>query len=302
MKRGEQAFLDWIAGRAARPGDLTVPVGDDAAVFRVPSGHEAVVTTDAIAEGSHFLKSDPPRLVGRKALAVSLSDAAAMGASPRFAFVAATLPRGFGPELPRELTRGMAALAAKHGVVLAGGDTISHRGGIVIAVTVVAFVRKGRAITRSGARIGDVIAVTGALGGSIRRGRHLRFEPRLRESRALVKLGPPTAMMDVSDGLLLDLWRLLRASGRGARIDAGCVPVHRDAGPAGGRRARESALSDGEDFELLFTMPRRRFEECARRWSLPVPIRAIGEVVASGFTIVEDGVERRARPRGFEHR
>jgi thiamine-monophosphate kinase len=224
-----------------------------------------------------------------------------MGARPRLAFAAAALPRGFSNALARELTRGMAGLAARHGVVLAGGDTVSHAGGIVITTTVVGLVRSGRAITRGGAKTGDVIAVTGALGGSLARGRHLRFEPRLEESRALVALGPPSAMMDVSDGLLLDAWRLLRASGRGGRIDADRVPVHPDAGRPGAA-SRERALSDGEDFELLFTMPRRRFESCARKWRLPVPIRAIGEVVARGFTLVEGGVERRVKPRGYEHR
>jgi thiamine-monophosphate kinase len=297
MKKGEQAFLDWL--RKTVPGSpaLAVPIGDDAAVIRTGGRNDLVVTTDAIAEGTHFLRSDPPRLVGRKALAVCLSDVAAMGAEPTFAFVSAVLPRNFAPELPRALTRGLAALAREHSVVLAGGDTSSHRGGIVLAVTLLGRVRAGRAVTRSGARAGDVIAVTGALGGSLARGRHLRFPPRLPEARALVALGPPSAMMDVSDGLMLDLWRLTRMSGVGARVFADRVPVHRDAG-----RERDRAFREGEDFELLFTIGRRAFDRLAQRWRLRTPLTAIGEIVREGFTVVEDGVERKARPRGFEHR
>jgi thiamine-monophosphate kinase len=295
MRRGEQAFLEWLARRAAtRPG-LTVPLGDDAAVFAVPGNCEAVVTTDTIAAGSHFRAADPPGLVGRKALAVSLSDIAAMGAEPAYAFAAAALPRGFAPSLPRAITRGMARLAKQWNVALAGGDTVSHAGGLVITTTVIGFVRAGRAVRRSGARPGDVIALTGAVGGSLRSGRHLRFAPRVREGIALAALGPPSAMMDVSDGLLLDLWRLARASGVGARIHADRVPVHRGA-------RRDRALSEGEDFELLFTMAPEVFLRVKRRWRLPVPITVVGEVVRRGFTIVENGVERMAEPRGYEHR
>src|SRR6185369_13760842 len=139
------------------------------------------------------------------------------------------------------------------------------------------------------------------LGGSRMRGRHLRFAPRVVEALALVELGPPTAMMDVSDGLLLDLWRLVRKSGAGARVDGDRVPVHRDAGRPG-RASRDHALSDGEDFELLFTMPPRLFDRALRKWRLPVPLTAIGTVVRRGFTLALNGVERSAEPRGYEHR
>jgi thiamine-monophosphate kinase len=301
VKRGEQAFLDWLRKTRARTRDLSIPIGDDAAVIRWHPGYELVVTADAIAEDSHFLSGDPPALVGRKALAVNLSDVAAMGAEPRFAFATAALPRGFAPGLPRALTLGMRRLAAEHGVVLAGGDTITHPGGLVISVTLVGRVRTGRAISRSGARVGDVIAVTGALGGSLVKGRHLRFHPRVAEGRALAKLGPPSAMMDVSDGLLLDLHRLATMSGVGARVFADRVPVHRDAGKDRDE-ALDRALSEGEDFELLFTMAPARFRALGRAWKLRTPVTAIGEVVAKGLSLVRGGVERRTRPRGFEHR
>jgi thiamine-monophosphate kinase len=297
----EQAFLDWVRKTAGRSTELRVPIGDDAAVIRWDGRWDLVVTTDAIAEGSHFLAGDPPGLVGRKALAVSLSDIAAMGAEPRFAFASAVLPRGFPTDLPRAITRGLRQLAAEHGVVLAGGDTNAHRGGIVISTTVLGRVPRGRAVTRSGARAGHVIGVTGALGGSFAKGRHLRFTPRVAEGLALARLGPPSAMMDVSDGLLLDLSRLTKMSRVGARIFADAVPVHPDAGRERSA-ALDRALSEGEDFELLFTMPRRKFEKVLAAWKLPTPITAVGEIVPKGYTIVRDGIERRARPRGFEHR
>jgi thiamine-monophosphate kinase len=299
VKSGELAFHDWLRRHRATSPDLRIPLGDDAAVIRWSPRYDLVVTTDAVAQGSHFLGTDPPRLIGRKALAVSLSDIAAMGAEPRFAFVTATLPHGFPARLPREISRGMSALAARHGVVVAGGDTNAHRGGIVLSTTVIGRARPGRAISRSGAKAGDLIAVTGALGGSFSGGRHFTFMPRVAEGLSLVKLGPPSAMMDVSDGLMLDLSRLIAMSGVGARVFADSVPVHPDAGR--GRKARDRALSEGEDFELLFTMPEARLRKVLRAWKLRTPITVVGQIVGRGFTIVRDGIESRAQPRGFQH-
>jgi thiamine-monophosphate kinase len=239
--------------------------------------------------------------VGRKALAVNLSDIAAMGAAPKFAFASAVLPRGFPASLPRELTLGMAALGKLHGVVLAGGDTNVHDGGLVISTTVLGRVRRGRAVTRGGARPGDLVAVTGALGGSLASGRHLAFQPRVAEGLALARLGPPSAMIDVSDGLLLDLSRLIAMSAVGARVLADEVPVHADAG-RDRKRALDRALSEGEDFELLFTMSAARLRRVIAAWRLPTPITVVGEIVPRGFTIVRGGVERKAKPLGFQHR
>jgi thiamine-monophosphate kinase len=143
--------------------------------------------------------------------------------------------------------------------------------------------------------------VTGALGGSLASRRHLTFTPRIAEGLLLARLGPPSAMMDVSDGFLLDLSRLATASGVGARVWADVVPAHPDAGRSR-RAAVDAALGEGEDFELLFTAPPPVLRRILRRWDLGTPISIVGEVVRRGFTIVRDGIERRARPLGFQHR
>ncbi|HYC78587.1 MAG TPA: thiamine-phosphate kinase [Planctomycetota bacterium] len=301
---GEEAFLERLIAARDRAADLPVPIGDDAAVFRAPAGCEIVAACDAICEGTHFRPGTPPEAIGRKALAVNLSDFAAMGAEPRFALVAASLPRGFSAELADRITAGLRRTAAEFGCVLAGGDTATHDGPLGLATTVIGFVRAGAAVRRDGARPGDVVAVTGALGGSFGAdgmGRHLTFTPRLAEARALVAAGPPSAMMDVSDGLTLDLARLCRRSGVGVRLDLDRTPIHPDAGPPG-PAARARAASDGEDFELLFTAPPDVFRRLLAGWRSPTPITAIGEIVPAGMTVVEGGVERPMIPRGYEHR
>jgi thiamine-monophosphate kinase len=299
---GEDAFLERLIATRDEAPDLKVPVGDDAAVVELPAETEVVVATDAIAEGSHFHPGTPFELVGRKALAVNLSDFAAMGAVPRFVFAAASLPRGFRATDADRVTAGLRALAHEHGLVLAGGDTIAHDGPLGLAVTVVGWVERGRAVTRSGARPGDLVAVTGALGGSLLRGRHLTFAPRLAEGRALARAGPPSAMMDVSDGLLLDLDRLCRRSGVGARVFAERVPVHPDAAGAADDPV-ERALSDGEDFELLFTAAPAALARIRAGWALPTPLNVCGEIVPGrGILLSRAGVETPVVPRGYEHR
>jgi thiamine-monophosphate kinase len=299
---GEEAFLERLYAARDEADDLVVPVGDDAAVFRAPPGTEIVVAADAIAAGTHFAADAPPELIGRKALAVNLSDFAAMGATPRHAFATACLPRGFAGAYADALTAGLRSLASRHGVLLSGGDTTTHAGALCLSVTVVGFVAAGRAVRRDGARPGDVLAVTGPLGGSLPFGRHLTFEPRLPESRALVELGPPSAMMDVSDGLLLDLGRLCRRSGVAAVVDAERVPIHDDARRAGGDPL-DRALADGEDFELLFAAPPAAFARIVARWPFATPPRAIGEIRAgTGISLRRAGVEAPVEPRGYEHR
>ncbi len=298
--RGEQAFLDWLRTTGASREDILVPIGDDAAVMRPRADLDLVVSADAIAEGAHFHPGTTPEDIGRKALAVNLSDFAAMGAMPRFAFATAALPRGFHHETAVRITEGMRAIGAGHGVALCGGDTITHEGGLVLSVTLVGYVEPGLAVQRKGARVGDVIVVTGALGGSLPFGRHLSFTPRLAEGRKLATEGPPSAMMDVSDGLLLDLSRLCTMSGVGARIDASAIPIHADARRSDGDPL-DHALTDGEDFELLFTMSPERLARVERNWCGNAPLSRIGVVTARGLTLVRDGRELEVEARGFEH-
>ncbi len=299
MPSGELAFLAWLRRTGGTAAGLEVPIGDDAAVWRLPSGEALVLAADAIAEGAHFRSGEDPRLVGRKALAVNLSDLAAMGAAPLCALATCALPRGFALPLAEALTEGLRGMGEEFGCPLVGGDTTTHDGGIVLSVSVVGTLPHGAAVLRSGARPGDLVFVSGALGGSIH-GPHLRFVPRLRESAALMELGPPTAMMDVSDGLLLDLHRLADASGVGFRIEAERVPVHADA-LRHERDPLRSALGGGEDFELLFTLPKERAEAVLARWNLATPITEIGEILPDGRLLVQNGHSTVAAPLGFEH-
>ncbi len=276
---GELEFHAWLRSTSFGARDLVVGIGDDGAIVEAPPGFSTVLVADAMAEGSHFLTSDSPELIGRKALARNLSDIAAMGGIPRFALATAALPRGFAPDYPRRITTGMRALAAEYDTILTGGDTITHDGGLVISVTVIGFVERGRAVRRSGACVGDVIAVTGALGGSFPI-RHLSFDPRIYEARELCALGPPSAMMDISDGLAMDLRRLAVASGVGFRVKADLVPLHSDLKEA--PDAFHRALTDGEDYELLFTMSRAVWDHVKAAWTKSTPIRMIGEVILQG--------------------
>ena len=309
----ETEFVDWLVRRIPADPRLEVPPGDDAAVLRPPAGRRTVVTVDMLMEGVDFLPGPdcPPRAIGHKALAVSLSDLAAMAARPEAAFVAVALPRTGGEALAPGLHEGLAALAAEHGLTLAGGDTNAWDGPLVVSVTAIGSVAPGAAWRRDGARPGDLIAVTGACGGSLL-GRHLAVVPRCREAVALAERFAVHAAIDVSDGLSLDLARMMAASGTAAEIDLAAIPVHPDAvalaarEPAAGTPL-DHALGDGEDFELLLSMPPAAAHAAvaaAGRPPLEIPLTIIGRVVAgSGLVAREtDGTARPLTPRGYVHR
>jgi thiamine-monophosphate kinase len=238
----------------ARP-PVTVGIGDDGAVLQTAGNGEIVVVTDMLLDGVHFdLRTTPPRWAGRKAVAVNLSDLAAMACRPTAAFVSLALPRsGREPvQFVDELYEGIRELADRYAFTVAGGDTNSWTGPFAINVCLTGEPVPGGPVLRSTARPGDAILVSGALGGSLASGRHLRFEPRLELARYLAGLFPIHAMMDVSDGLSTDLARLTAASGVGAVIDADCVPIHPDVPANLPPESRlGAALNDGEDFELL---------------------------------------------------
>ena len=295
MMADELEFHRWLRGRAEVGTGVDVSIGDDGAVCALPEGTRMVLVADAIAEGSHFLSDDAPELVGRKALARNLSDIAAMGATPLYALATAALPRGCPDDVPRRITTGMLELAREFGVRLVGGDTVSHDGKTVLSVTVVGSVAPGAAVLRSGARPGDVVVVTGRLGGSFPH-RHLRFTPRVVEARSLVALGPPSAMMDLSDGMALDLRRLCEASGVGADIEAARIPVHPDV--AAGPEAIRHALEDGEDYELLFTIGPDAWESVRASWPHEVPLTAVGRITAGALRLVSEGGVGVPWPRG----
>jgi len=296
----------------ARRG-VILGIGDDAAVTRLPPGQDLVTATDAIFAGVHYPRGTPPRAIGHRCLAVNLSDLAAMGATPLWASLALSLPRARAAWL-REFAAGFFALARAANIVLIGGDTV--RGPEGATVTVQGQVSRGGGVTRSGARPGDGIwvsghpgdAVAGRLllargsGSRVLRQRFLYPVPRLREGALLA--GISSAMMDVSDGLHDDLGKLMRASSCGADLDVGRLPLsHQLRAAAGVEAAREMALSGGDDYELLFTVPPRREAKLARltrRWALPVT--RIGTVRRrAGLSWTLDARPFRFRDKTFRH-
>jgi thiamine-monophosphate kinase len=309
----ELEFLQWLRNRL--PLDMRAPLGlsDDAAILQLSGGGRVVATVDMLTEGVDFLLAqDRPQRIGRKALAVNLSDLAAMAARPFAALVALTLPRKGGMELAKQLFEGIIPLAEEFGVALAGGDTNTWDGPLVISVTLLGDVTEHGPLLRSGAKAGDAIVVTGKLGGS-RLGHQFDFRPRVREALWLAENSELHAGLDLSDGLALDLWRMCQASNLGAIVEIARVPVSEDAAKwaanvVDGSTPVEHALSDGEDFELLLAMPPRDAERLVNEQPLACGLTIVGEFVsASGaedgriWRREADGSRAPLVPRGYEH-
>lgn len=308
----EREFVDWLLHHVPHDRRLEVAAGDDAAVLRPPAARRTVVTVDMLMEGVDFIldANCPPEAVGHKALAVSLSDLAAMAARPEVAVVAVALPRQGGDTLGRRIHAGLARLAADYDVAIAGGDTNAWDGPLVLSVTALGSVPPGRAWRRDGARIGDRLVVTGPCGGSLL-GRHLAVTPRCREALLLADRHEVHAAIDVSDGLSLDTARLMAASGTAALLALDAIPIHADAVKAsrlegGARTPLDHALADGEDFELVLAMPPEAAAAAVAASAhapFPAPLTIIGEVVAGSGLLVRgpDGVVSPLPPRGFLH-
>lgn len=286
--------------------------GDDCAVLAPPApGHELLFKTDAIVEGIHFLPETDPQKIGHKALARCLSDIAAMGGTATAAVITLALPAAPEGERIEGIYRGIRKLAERHGVAVVGGETTTNPGRLLINVALLGTVRTGRAVLRRGARAGDAIFVSGELGGSIH-GHHLDFEPRLAEGRWLAETGCVHAMIDVSDGVAGDLPHLLQAGETplGAELLKSAIPIRRAAREAAraGDTAKPSvvaALTDGEDFELLFTVAPRDAVPVLDGWKAKfpgVPLTCIGKVVdRPGLWLRgEDGL-RPMIGKGYEH-
>ena len=253
-------LIDRLKPLLPRNDSVLVGAGDDCAVLAAPpAGQQLLFKTDAVVEGVHFTAETPGEKVGRKALARAVSDIAAMAGTPTSAVITLGLPPGFQPERVESIYRGMAAFAEHRGIALVGGETTRSPGAMFLNVALLGTVPAGRSVLRSGAKVGDAVFVTGELGGSIE-GHHLDFEPRVVEARWLAEHFDIHAMMDLSDGLAGDLRHILQASRvPGGEILASALPIR----PAARLRARSSdtakpavvaALTDGEDFELVFTV------------------------------------------------
>ncbi|MDT5268404.1 MAG: thiamine-monophosphate kinase [Acidobacteriota bacterium] len=304
-------------------------IGDDAAVLRPRAGFDLVITTDLLVEDVDFRLGGgwtSPRDLGHKALAVSLSDAAAMGARPHFCLLSVGVPRAlWRSRFLEKFYEGVRALAEVYGVRIIGGDTSRTPGGVVIDSIVMGEVRRGRALTRGGARAGDQIFVTGALGGAAaglkilesvavqtsrkrsERGlvlRQRRPEPRVEWGALLSEKGLATSLIDLSDGLSSDLVHVCRESNVGARLDASLLPLDPQLARAGvdADEALKLALDGGEDFELLFTAAPRQASRLPREVG-GVPVTRVGEVTGESgkVRLIRDGKARLLKPGGFEH-
>lgn len=293
---GEFDYIAWLRRRIQADPRVLIGPGDDAALLAWSQHDDCLVTTDVLMDGRHFrLAETGPERAGRKALAVNLSDIAAMGGVPMAAVVGLVLPRLQGRAIAEAVFLGMHELATQFGTAIVGGDTNSWDGPLVIAVTLLGTTAGRGAIRRCGAQPGDWLLVTGAFGGSIH-GKHLDFTPRVCEALSLRQHADLHAMIDVSDGLAADVQHICTESGCGCLLRAHDIPCAPNCGSLAG------ALGDGEDFELAFAVNPTDGARLIADQPLPgVPITAIGEFVAHGLWLEQDGRRRPLAPTGWEH-
>lgn len=299
----EQSFLAYLRGRTRGLPQVAVGIGDDAAVLTNATA-ETIACADQIIDGVDFSSGDHDLSdIGYKAMAINLSDIAAMGAIPDSALVTLALPKQNATQIAGAVYEGIIEAAKQFNVAIAGGDLSTYDGPLAISITLLGHVPHGSAWLRSGAQEGDTVLASGCFGGSIR-GRHLRPTPRIELASAIRVLANVHAAIDVSDGLSLDLDRMCASSGYGVELDVDAIPIHPDAiGLAAktGRPAFQHAWSDGEDFELLLAVPP---DDAARllEAELPAPLTAIGTIVGrTGLWKKQDGKFVRLSPQGYVH-
>lgn len=268
--------------------------GDDCAVLDLGVPDKLILfKTDAVVEGIHFTRETPPEKIGHKALARGLSDIAAMAGTPTAALVTIALPEKFDAEFVAKIYGGLNAPAEKFEVAIVGGETTTNPERILISIALLGTVPRGKQVLRGGAKAGDAIFVTGELGGSIA-GKHLDFEPRLAEARWLADHFLLHAMIDLSDGLAGDLRHILHASRVGAELLKSALPVSRAAKLLARQSAKPAALAaltDGEDFELLFTLASRDAVKLLDAWRKKFPklkLTCIGKIVAGDGILLRD--------------
>ncbi len=305
----ELELIARLTSALPRNDSVVVGAGDDCAVLDLGSPDYVLFKTDAVVEGVHFTRETPPEKVGRKALARCLSDVAAMAGQPNSALVTIALPKHFDVDHVERIYAGLNALAAEHGVAIAGGETTENPERLLISIAMLGTVQRKRCLLRSGAKVGDALFVTGELGGSIN-GKHLEFQPRLHEARWLAEQFPVQSLIDVSDGLASDVRHLLKASGVGAELLSRAIPISREARLAA--RAESSAkppllaaLTDGEDFELLFTIASKQAVRLLDAWKAQFPklrLTCIGRITPEpGLRLRDSEGVRTLSVHGYTH-
>jgi thiamine-monophosphate kinase len=295
----EDAFLAALFARLPTPPSaLVVPPGDDCAGIDLGDGRWLLVAVDQVVGDRHFVHSGPTptpaALVGRKLLARNLSDIAAMGGVPTYCLLSGAFGPDCGQDWLQDFYQGLLDLALHYGVAMIGGDLARAPADTVVSLTILGEVAAGMAVCRAGALAGDELWVTGSFGDSFPSGHHLTFEPRCAEGAWLARGGYAHAMMDVSDGLLLDATRLCRASAVGLVLDTEAIPRR---GPKTHLRA---ALCDGEDYELLVAVPSALAARLAAEWPFATPFRRVG-VFAAGPVEVRDQAGTPLGRDGYDH-
>ncbi|MFQ5963746.1 MAG: thiamine-monophosphate kinase [Candidatus Scalinduaceae bacterium] len=302
----EFAFIKWIRNQQKKDKNITIGIGDDCSSIKVNDNKVYLVTTDMLIEGTHFeLKKNTPKEIGRKSIACSVSDIAAMGCFPKYAVISICFHYNVKTKFAKELFMGMKKEADEYNIKIVGGDIVS--GKKILAINVAIFGENDGLIplTRSGARAGDIIMVTGTLGGSILR-KHIAFKPRLREGLILNKKFHINSMIDVSDGLIADLNHILEESRVGAILYEDKIPISPDAR----RLARKTGLStlhhalhDGEDYELLFTLPNKESDKLVESRAFPIRVSKIGHIKKSIGLFIQNsnGKRKKIKPKGYEH-
>lgn len=296
----EAELISWIRSqqKKVRPG---MGIGDDCAVVTTQS--DLLVSTDMLMDGTHFhLEHAGPQLVGRKSLAVSLSDIAAMGGIPKHIFISLALPKSGGQQIGKEVMRGIQDLAETYDVAISGGDTNSWNGPLVVNITILGHPGPSGPILRSGASPGDRLLVTGVLGGSLD-GHHLSFEPRIKEARQLVSQFEIKAMADISDGIAKDAHLIATESGCSAVLCPHLLPFRANIKSLPFKERVAHAYSDGEDFELLFAVDPIICKSILDDNPLEIAVTEIG-YFTQGSGIYEENRSKKRSPvdiEGFSH-
>ncbi len=302
----EFSFIKWIRSNQKEDKNIIIGIGDDCASIKIDGNKQCLVTTDMLVEGTHFdLKKNTPGEIGKKSIACSISDIAAMGCSAKYAVVSICFPQETRTKFARELLLGMKREADAYSIKIIGGDVVSGKKMLAVNVTMYGENKGLNPVTRSGAKADDVIMVTGALGGSILK-KHFAFKPRLKEGQLLNKKFNINSMIDISDGLVADLNHILEESGVGAVLYEDEVPVSADAKKLvrkTGFSALHHALHDGEDYELLFTLSGKESKKLLASSSFPVRLSKIGHIKRSNGISMQgsNGKLKKIKPVGYEH-